>query len=812
MANNDDLKNSIRGAADTAIEQQTRLVNLVDDYKTGLQESGVKLGDAFKLVLSVQTQVNKSLSTTLDLEEALTDKAILYNRLQKSRVKIESEIEQVNKRIADQKARLKPGEEKAFNTYKALSKELEKRKKIEFELRDNLISYDKKQSGVLATLQQQFTAAQQLRKQAVTSAEIAATNIQVQAAQAALSAKQVERDKVVANLTSLIAKKEQEITKAQEERDGIAEKAKPGIQLDLLRNQLKALKETRVELDKIAEAVPKFDKIRSSMKDMAEHLGKFAALTTSVGLIGNTIKGWLDYLFQVDNQITSVSKNSGLTKESVTTIRDSYRDIAKTLKTYNSDLNSSLLTVRGQLDAQMQLQSSTETLSLYSNDRLQSQIYLTKQVGLEAEEATKLADLAIINNKSTKEVYDTVTKITAQVNKETGLRLNHKAIMRDVAKASGLASANYKNDPKALAEAVAQAKALGTTLESTLNTTKALLNWEQSIEDQLEFEVLSGKAVNLERARSLALTGKTVEAEKEILKQFGKREDFESANYFVKEAAAKMLGKSTDELANQFRLQELLKNSSIETKKAYEEQLTLVKDQDAKKRMMAEAEAATDVTKLSAISGQVSKQLEFEESVERVKEVFSDIVRGPLGNIVKNLSESMSSADGMKWALKAMGIYAGVVAASSMATALATIATAMAIPGGQPLAMAALGVLGLGAAAGLGLGIYAGNSTNSKVGTINDGLISPSGQIMISTPQGMIKPNANDSIIATTNPGALLGGAGSSKTENIYNQTNTTKTEQLLSAILVKINQPAPIYMNGDRLTDSLGKMYTPYA
>jgi hypothetical protein len=110
--------------------------------------------------------------------------------------------------------------------------------------------------------------------------------------------------------------------------------------------------------------------------------------------------------------------------------------------------------------------------------------------------------------------------------------------------------------------------------------------------------------------------------------------------------------------------------------------------------------------------------------------------------------------------------------------------------------------LGVTAAAGITGGVLA-YSTMSSPKTVNDGLISPTGQIMISTPEGMIKPNKNDYIGLSTNPDALFNSGGSG---------GSNKQERLLSAILDAVKQPSGVYMDTNKVGTSLGMKYSSYA
>jgi hypothetical protein len=60
---------------------------------------------------------------------------------------------------------------------------------------------------------------------------------------------------------------------------------------------------------------------------------------------------------------------------------------------------------------------------------------------------------------------------------------------------------------------------MGINLRKAENIAQSLLNFESSIEDELSAELLTGKNLNLEKARGLSLEGDIAGAAEEYLKQ-----------------------------------------------------------------------------------------------------------------------------------------------------------------------------------------------------------------------------------------------------------------------------------------------------
>ena len=99
-----------------------------------------------------------------------------------------------------------------------------------------------------------------------------------------------------------------------------------------------------------------------------------------------------------------------------------------------------------------------------------------------------------------------------------------------------------------LAEAAIKAKTLGLNLSAVSSVAKSLLDFETSISNEFEAQVLTGKMINLDRARGLALQGKASELLDEIVKQVGGEAELRSMNILQMESLAGAVGLSVAQL------------------------------------------------------------------------------------------------------------------------------------------------------------------------------------------------------------------------------------------------------------------------
>jgi hypothetical protein len=137
--------------------------------------------------------------------------------------------------------------------------------------------------------------------------------------------------------------------------------------------------------------------------------------------------------------------------------------------------------------------------------------------------------------------------------------MDQKEILDEVLNTSSILRIQFGNNVEEITKAVVEAKRLGFTLQDIEGVQSNLLNFESSIAAELEAELLTGKELNLEKARYYALQGDIRGLTQEINKNIGSSVEFENMNVIAREAFAKSLGFSADKLAEIL----LLKNKMI---------------------------------------------------------------------------------------------------------------------------------------------------------------------------------------------------------------------------------------------------------
>jgi uncharacterized membrane protein len=491
----------------------------------------------------------------------------------------------------------------------------------------------------------------------------------------------------------------------------------------------------------------------------------------------------------------------------------SYNDALKARESYSSMAVSSgdvSLNARTLMESQAAIGAQLGTNAELNKEDLQTFTKLREQAGYTNEELAGIQQLSLVNGKSLEDNTAEIlggAKAYASRNK---LVVNEKQILKEISKASASLKLSLGGSANELARSAVQAKQFGLNLEQAEKMSQSLLDFESSIESELSAELLTGKDLNLERARGLALNGDAAAAAAEIAAQVGSAADFGKMNVIQQEAIAKAVGMQRDELA-----QSLIDKESLAKLGAKEGQTALEAYQAMKDKGMTEAQIAEKLgnDELAKQYEQQSNAEKFAQTIEHVKEIFVSIVDGPMGTMLNMLGKMMANAGviytvfgfiaaimtgNMLMGLGKMIAQLGIALGLSTARAIAEVTAAEALTLG--IATVAI-VAGLATVGGLMYSMMKGNDVMS----------SPPGygKRTLMGPEGAIQLNDKDTVIAGTN---LFGNDVKSEPGKATQMGNKgeikVKSEggdmaSVIAAINALANRPINVSIDGKKVIEA---------
>ena len=217
---------------------------------------------------------------------------------------------------------------------------------------------------------------------------------------------------------------------------------------------------------------------------------------------------------------------------------------------FTQGLNTRLATTQQYLEtiAELTKQTGMNAQNIFSNDVLQGAAELQNTMGLAANEAGGLAMIAQTTSGDIDGVTSSIVDTTSAFNRANRSAVSQGQILRDVATTSDGIKASFSGMPKQLGLAAAAARRLGMSLSELDSVASSLLDFESSIEAELEAQLLTGRQMNLGKARELALNNDLAGVGKEIFKNSASIAQFGKMNRIQQEAQAKALGLTRDQL------------------------------------------------------------------------------------------------------------------------------------------------------------------------------------------------------------------------------------------------------------------------
>jgi hypothetical protein len=202
--------------------------------------------------------------------------------------------------------------------------------------------------------------------------------------------------------------------------------------------------------------------------------------------------------------------------------------------------------LEGSVDAIVALESQFGKIDYVSGKLVKTMAELKLSIGLSDEESAKVLDNFSIVGGMTDEAAVNMTKMTYQMSEQAGL--NPQVIFQDIASASGDTLASFSGSADELAKSAVTARRLGLTLDDMTKVSSALLDFETSIEKEMEAQLITGLDLNFQKARMLAMQGDEAGAMEEVMKQVGGLDKFNKMAPHQQRALAEAVGLTVGQL------------------------------------------------------------------------------------------------------------------------------------------------------------------------------------------------------------------------------------------------------------------------
>jgi hypothetical protein len=347
--------------------------------------------------------------------------------------------------------------------------------------------------------------------------------------------------------------------------------------------------------------------------------------TAQIGLI----KKFFDLYGGVNKRIVEQGKQLNISKEQSQALYESAYQ-------YAAEQRNAFVTEARILEGRYKLNEALGTSIAFTNKEAITAEKLSHYYGISEEQNAHLAVLGREIGQTNDDILNTVIKTTVNQKAQFGGTISQQKVLQKVSSVSGDILTKFKGNVSELAKAVLQADRLGLTLEQVDKIGESLLNFEQSIEAELKAELLTGKAINLEKARSAALSGDTAKLTTAIAEEVGNIHKFEKMNVLQRQAYAEAFGMSASEMGDMLRKREFENKLGADATKSAAEQLRLAKERgitvEESVRKDLEAKSLAELQKYT---------------FEKISSILSRIAAGPMATIYKYIEKGLKGVEGI---------------------------------------------------------------------------------------------------------------------------------------------------------------------
>ena len=314
----------------------------------------------------------------------------------------------------------------------------------------------------------------------------------------------------------------------------------------------KALKLDKVEKDMRAVA--------DSIEEGGEQFGKMKVLAAGVG---SAVRNLADTLTDPSVVLGAIA---GAFKELGKSQRE-FRKVTGQNAEQFSALNGSLALSTEQIETMTELSKELGVnANIFDEDTIVEVTELTKQMGMGAHEAAQLAKFAKLSGQELSTVTGNMESSFTSFVKTNKVGINISDVMNDVGSASAAVTLSLGSQPGLIQDAAMEARKLGLSLEQVDKIAGSLLDFESSIQAEMEAEMLIGKEINLDKARQLALNNDLKGVAEELGNNQAVLKAFSSGNRIQQDATARAMGMSREEMAKMIYQQKI--QSGLTTEQA----------------------------------------------------------------------------------------------------------------------------------------------------------------------------------------------------------------------------------------------------
>jgi hypothetical protein len=318
------------------------------------------------------------------------------------------------------------------------------------------------------------------------------------------------------------------------------------------------------------------------------------------------------------------------------------------------------MTARQLVETYAQVNNTLGVMGPRNAEFLTTTTGIQRRIGATAEDMQAFQFYSVATGKSLAQGYSSIIGSAKAQGARLKIAMTEKQIMESIGKVSATIFNNFKGNVQKIAEAVVKATKLGLSLDQVQQAGYQLLDFESSISKEFEAQLLTGKNINLSRARQLALTGSTEELMEEITSQLGSQAEWNKMNVIQQQSLAEAMGMNKEAVDEMYKKQQLVAvlgaQAGASSKTQYDLLIKQGKTHDEISQLLGDR-AASD-----ALAASVQDKMA--ATMERIRDAIGEMTARFLP-LIEKFANFVSNADNLRAIFKTVaGIMAGLVSVS----------------------------------------------------------------------------------------------------------------------------------------------------
>ena len=323
-----------------------------------------------------------------------------------------------------------------------------------------------------------------------------------------------------------------------------------------------------------------FDKAKSLGKAAAGGIGTALSdpltmipiMGAAVGGLVKGLKAVFDYILEIQDKTVKFARAMNLSTGEARKMKMEFASLS---------ISGGDLFVNSQkmVESQMEMAEALGVTNRLTNEQLATNIKLKDIAGLDLETRQAIVQSSTITGKSSEGITKSVLSQVAALKNATGISFQYQKILKEAANLGGYLGLSFAKYPEKLTKSLVTVKSMGLELKQLDSIANSFLDYESSIASEFEAQLLTGKNINLSKARELFLNNELADAAVEITRQVGSADEFLKMNRISAEGMAKGFGMSRDEMGSMLKQQELLSKLGAKDLKDAQEKVQALKAQ-----------------------------------------------------------------------------------------------------------------------------------------------------------------------------------------------------------------------------------------